>query len=71
MAIHSSPFPCPIEPVISEHKHPRLNGQRQPYGTGPINSLQVLKAAMGRELPRAVQHGKVRYLGNDSHYVES
>ena len=25
----------------------------------------------GRELPRAVQHVEVRYLGNDSYYVGS
>ena|GEM_PF-2751360 len=25
---------------------------------------------MGRELPRAVQHVEVRYLGNDSHYMD-
>ena len=24
----------------------------------------------GRELPRAVQRGDVRYAGNDSHYIE-
>jgi len=24
----------------------------------------------GRELPRAVQHVEVRYLGNDSHYMD-
>jgi hypothetical protein len=24
---------------------------------------------MGREPPIAVQHGKVRFLGNDSHYI--
>jgi|GEM_PF-2727017 len=25
----------------------------------------------GRELPHAVQHDDIRYLGNDSHYAKS